>query len=277
MKNGTSLTSEIPLEILNDVSKIVKANKVRDVDNVTVCRGFNKGLVNSDVSQVVDCKPVYPVSKNFFDQIEHVAKDFVPIKFMKEGTIQQQSLDAPKERPKVSKNVDSVGSSNITSHSVLCPANLSNDEVNNIFYQQGNWDKVVERLKNKRVEETTKATKLKKPYKACFKCGEEGHVAKHYGKGNKNCFSGLKSARNNSLNDEMNNHSSRSPYVKLVSHNSRIKTKKDSPRYSHAPVSKSPRPSTVKHTYVPKSFASKLKQNIVSNFKSFQTKICKPT
>ncbi|KAI3815532.1 hypothetical protein L1987_15203 [Smallanthus sonchifolius] len=290
--------------------------------------------------------PTSPVSKNCFDQIVHVAKDFIPIKFMKEGTIQHQSLDTHKERPKVSKNDESVGSSDIASHYVLYPANLSNDEVNNILDQQGvilqdddssvepkiekvdaihihttekppspwNMDIVAERLKNKRVEETKKAAKFKKPFKVCFKCGKEGYVVKHckqvdktnsssskrHGsddkgnkncfsglksirnnslddKGNKNCFSGLKSIRNNSLNNQMKNYSSRSPYVKPVSHNSKIKSKKDYPRYSYAPVSKSPKPSKVNQTYVPKSFASKLKQNIVSNFKSFKTKTCKPT
>ncbi|KAI3815660.1 hypothetical protein L1987_15338 [Smallanthus sonchifolius] len=109
---------------------------------------------------------------------------------MKERTIQQLSLDTHKERPKVSKNDDFVVSSDIASHSVLYPANLSNDKVNNILDKQGvilqdddssdepkiekvdaihihtteklpspwNRDKVAERLKNKRVEETTKAT-----------------------------------------------------------------------------------------------------------------------
>ncbi|KAI3815531.1 hypothetical protein L1987_15202 [Smallanthus sonchifolius] len=306
-----------------DVSKIVKTGKVREVDNITTSLGIsNKDLINSDISQTTDCKPTSPVSKNCFDQIVHVVKDFIPIKFMKEGTIQHQSLDTHKERPKVSKNDDSIGSSDIASHYVLYPANLSNDEVNNILDQQGvilqdddssveptiekvdaihihatekppspwNMDIVAERLKNKRVEETTKAAKFKKPFKVCFKCGKEGYVVKHFkqvdktssssskrhgldDKGNKNCFSGLKSIRNNSLNNQMKNYSSRSPYVKPVSHNSKIKSKKDSPRYSYAPVSKSPKPSKVNQTYVPKSFASKLKHNIVSNFKSFKTKI----
>ncbi|KAI3810965.1 hypothetical protein L1987_20666 [Smallanthus sonchifolius] len=130
---------------------------------------------------------------------------------MKKGTIQQQSLDIPKERPKVSKNADSMGSSDISSHSVLYPANLSNDEVNNILDKQGiilqdddssdevkiekvdaihihtteklpspwNRDKVAKRLKNKKVEETTIAAKFKKTFKACFKYGEEGHMVKH--------------------------------------------------------------------------------------------------
>ncbi|KAI3742383.1 hypothetical protein L1987_60063 [Smallanthus sonchifolius] len=255
-----------------NVSKNVKADKVREVDNITAGLGFsNNVLINSDISQTADCKPISPVSMNCFDQIVHVAKDFIPIKFIKEG------------------------SSDIASHSVLYPANISNDEVNNILTNKGpcNMDKVAERLKNKKVEENIKAAKFKKPFKACFKCGEEGHVVKHCkqvetssssskrhgsdGKGNKNCFSGSKSTRNNFLNDQKKNYSSRSLYVKPVSHNSMITSKKYSPRYSHAPIPKSPKPSKVKKTYVPKSFASKLKQNIVSNFKSDKTKICKPT
>ncbi|KAI3815552.1 hypothetical protein L1987_15223 [Smallanthus sonchifolius] len=121
-----------------DVSKTVKADKVHEFDNITVGLGFsNKDLINSDISQTADYKPTSPVSKNCFDQIVHVAKDFIPITFMKEGTIQQQSLDTHKETPKVSKNEDFVGSSDIASHSVLYPANLSNDEVNNILDKQG--------------------------------------------------------------------------------------------------------------------------------------------
>ncbi|KAI3821295.1 hypothetical protein L1987_08859 [Smallanthus sonchifolius] len=171
-----------------DVSKTVKADKVPEVDNITVGLGFsNKDMINSDISQNADCKPTSPVSKNCFDQIVHVSKYFIPIKFMKEG------------------------SSDIASHSMLYPANLSNDGVNNILDKQGvilqdddssdelkiekvdaihihtteklpstwNRDKVAERLKNKRVEETTKPTKFKKPFKACFKCGKEGHVVKN--------------------------------------------------------------------------------------------------
>ncbi|KAI3786513.1 hypothetical protein L1987_40251 [Smallanthus sonchifolius] len=137
-----------------DVSKTVKADNVREVDNITAGLGFsNKDLINSDISQTADCRPTSHVSNNYFDQIVHDAKDFIPIKFMKEG------------------------SSDIASHSVLYPANLSNDKVNNILDQQG-------------------------------------------------------SARNNFLNDQKKNYSSRSPYVKPVSHNSKTKTKKDSPRNS---------------------------------------------
>ncbi|KAI3776646.1 hypothetical protein L1987_46433 [Smallanthus sonchifolius] len=155
-----------------DVSETVKADEVCDVDDITIGLGFNdKGLVNSNASQADDCKPVSYVSQNCFDKIVHVAKDFIPIKFMKE---------------------------------------------------------VAERLKNKKVEENTKAANFKRPFKACFKCGQEGHLIKHCkqvdetssssskrhgsdGKGNKNYFSRSKSTRNNFLNDQNKNYSSRSP------------------------------------------------------------------
>ncbi|KAI3825297.1 hypothetical protein L1987_06778 [Smallanthus sonchifolius] len=114
-----------------DVSKTMKADEVLDVNDITVGFGFsNKDLVNSDVSQDDDCKPLSPASNNCFDKIIYVAKEFIPIKFMKEGTIQQQSCDTLKEGPKVSKNDDFVGSSDISSHSMLYPASMSNEEVN---------------------------------------------------------------------------------------------------------------------------------------------------
>ncbi|KAI3744556.1 hypothetical protein L1987_57639 [Smallanthus sonchifolius] len=147
-------------------------------------------------------------------------------------------------------------SSGTAFNSVLYPANLSNEEVNNIIDKQGvilqhddssdeleiqkekvgstiyihtiekfsspwNMDKIVERLKNKRVEETKRATKSKKPFKACFKCGQEGHLLKHCkqatvtrsfsskrhvseGKGNKICFIRSKSQKHKSLNNLAN-------------------------------------------------------------------------
>ncbi|KAI3795143.1 hypothetical protein L1987_37791 [Smallanthus sonchifolius] len=222
-------------------------------DYITAGLGFsNKDLINSDISQTADYKATSPVSKYCFDQIVHVAKDFIRIKFMKEE-------DNSSDEQKIEK-VDAI-------------------HIHTTKKLPSPWkrDKVAERLKNKRVKETTKATMFKKPCKACFKYGEEGHVAKHYkkvdktsssilkrhgsdGKGNKSCFFGSKSTRNNPLNDQKKNYSSTPPYVKSVSHDSKIKTMKDTPRNSHAPNSKFPRPSKVKQTYVPKPFSSKLKE-----------------
>ncbi|KAI3784199.1 hypothetical protein L1987_43293 [Smallanthus sonchifolius] len=103
-----------------DVSKTVNADKVCDVNAITVGLGFsNKGLVNSVVSQADECKPTSHVSKNCLDQIIHVAKEFIPIKFVKEGTMEKQN-----SVPKVSKNDDYVASSDNASHFVLYPTNL---------------------------------------------------------------------------------------------------------------------------------------------------------
>ncbi|KAI3754928.1 hypothetical protein L1987_54720 [Smallanthus sonchifolius] len=121
-----------------DVSETVKPDRVCDVDDITVGLGFSdKGLVNSDVSQADDYKTISLVSTNCFNKIVHAAKDFIYIKFMKKVIVQQQSLDTPKEKPKVFKNDDFVGSSDIASHFVLYLANMSNDEVNNILNNQG--------------------------------------------------------------------------------------------------------------------------------------------
>ncbi|KAI3810696.1 hypothetical protein L1987_20318 [Smallanthus sonchifolius] len=217
----------------------MKADKVCDDNVITVGLGFsNKGLVNNDVSQADDCKLTSPISNNCFDQIVQVAKVFIPIKFVQEGMMQKQNLV-----PKVSKSADSVGSSDISSHSVLYHANLSNDEVNNILDKQGvilQNDDISDELKIEKVDAIHIHTTKKLP---------KGHVIKHCkqvdktrsssskghgsdGKGNKNCFSGSKSTRNNSLNGQMKNYSSRSPYVKSVSLNSKIKVKKDSPSQS---------------------------------------------
>ncbi|KAI3704259.1 hypothetical protein L1987_74475 [Smallanthus sonchifolius] len=63
------------------------ADEVRNVDDLTVGLGFSdKGLVNSDVSHGDDGKPISPVSKNSFEKIVHVAKDFIPNKIMKKVT-----------------------------------------------------------------------------------------------------------------------------------------------------------------------------------------------
>ncbi|KAI3712212.1 hypothetical protein L1987_70763 [Smallanthus sonchifolius] len=159
------------------VSETVKADEVCDVDDIKVGLGFSeKSLVSSDISQDDDCKRVSPVSKNKVDAI--------PIHTT-------EKLPSPSNR-----------------------------------------DKVAERLKNKRVEERTKAEKLKRPFKACFKCGQGGHLIKNckqvdeassstsrkhnpYGKGNKNCFSRSKPKGNNSLNNQMKNYPSISPYPTL--------------------------------------------------------------
>ncbi|KAI3775950.1 hypothetical protein L1987_45710 [Smallanthus sonchifolius] len=241
-----------------DIREFVKADEFCDVDNLTVGLGFSdKGLINSDVSQPDDYKPVSPVSKNCFDKIVHVAKDFIPTKFMKEDDDSSDELKIKKEDAIHIHSTEKLPS-------------------------PWNMDKVDERKKNKKVEETTQAANFKKPFKACFKCVHERHLIKHFkkvdetsssrfkrhgseGKGNKNCFSGSKSTRNNYLNDHKKNYSSRSPYVKPVSHDSKITIKKDSPRYSHITVSKSPRLSKYRQTYLAKALASELKQKIVSN------------
>ncbi|XP_022014002.1 uncharacterized protein LOC110913484 [Helianthus annuus] len=105
--------------------------------------------------------------------------------------------------------------------------------------------------------------KSQKPFKACFRCGKEGHVLKHCperhdpdGKGNQYCFSGLKGKNHTSLKDQMKKFSSRSPHVKPVSHDSKMKRT---------------------NTSKPQSFPPGLKHKIVSNFKSFTNKIFKPT
>ncbi|XP_021980519.1 uncharacterized protein LOC110876663 [Helianthus annuus] len=72
--------------------------------------------------------------------------------------------------------------------------------------------------------------KSQKPFKACFRCGKEGHALKQCpeqhdpdGKGNQYCFSGSKGKNHTSLKDQMKNFSSRSPHVKPVSHDSKMK------------------------------------------------------
>ncbi|XP_022015094.1 uncharacterized protein LOC110914615 [Helianthus annuus] len=105
--------------------------------------------------------------------------------------------------------------------------------------------------------------KSQKPFKACFRCGKEGHVLKQCperhdpdGKGNQYCFSGSKGKNHTSLKDQMKIFQSRSPHVKPVSHDSKMK-----------------RTNTSKS----QSFPPGLKHKIVSNFKSFTNKIFKPT
>ncbi|KAI3786930.1 hypothetical protein L1987_41016 [Smallanthus sonchifolius] len=51
--------------------------------------------------------------------------------------IQQQCFDNPEETPKASKDDDSVVSRDTSLRFVLYPANLSNEEVNNILDKQG--------------------------------------------------------------------------------------------------------------------------------------------
>ncbi|KAI3784062.1 hypothetical protein L1987_43154 [Smallanthus sonchifolius] len=162
------------------------------------------------------------------------------------------------------------GSSDIASCSVEYPESLSDEEVNKIIEKQGlilqcedhskdetvikvnpihvhttkplpspcNMAKVAEHLKTKETEETKMVAKFKKPFKPCFKCGQEGHLIKHCkqvdetsassskgdgsdGKGNKNCFFGSKSQRNKSY------YSCKSQYMKAVSHDSKSRMKKD--------------------------------------------------
>ncbi|XP_022040500.1 uncharacterized protein LOC110943051 [Helianthus annuus] len=105
--------------------------------------------------------------------------------------------------------------------------------------------------------------KSQKPFKACFRCGKEGHVLKQCpeqhnpdGKGNQYCFSGSKGKNHTSLKDQMKNFQSRSPHVKPVAHDSKMKRT---------------------NTSKPQSFPLGLKHTIVSNFKSFTNKIFKPT
>ncbi|KAI3744735.1 hypothetical protein L1987_57826 [Smallanthus sonchifolius] len=145
-----------------DVSETVKTNEVCDVDDVTVGLGFS-------------------------------GKDFIHIKFMKKGTIQQQSGNALKERPKVFKNDDYVGSR------VILQDDDSSDELKikkedaihihttEKLPSPWNMDKVVARLKNKKeghsinhckqVDETSSSTSRR----------HDPDV-----KGNKNCFFGSK-------------------------------------------------------------------------------------
>ncbi|KAJ0857699.1 putative transcription factor interactor and regulator CCHC(Zn) family [Helianthus annuus] len=73
--------------------------------------------------------------------------------------------------------------------------------------------------------------KSQKPFKACFRCGKEGHVLKQCperhdpdGKGNQYCFSGSNGKNHTSLKDQMKYFSSRSPHVKPVSHDSKMKS-----------------------------------------------------
>ncbi|XP_022019202.1 uncharacterized protein LOC110919236 [Helianthus annuus] len=106
-------------------------------------------------------------------------------------------------------------------------------------------------------------SKSQKPFKACFRCGKEGHVLKQCperhdpdSKDNQYCFFGSKGKNHTSLKDRMKNFQSRSPHVKPVSHDSKMKRTK---------------------TSKPQSFPPGLKQKIVSNFKSFTNKIFKPT
>ncbi|KAJ0482663.1 putative transcription factor interactor and regulator CCHC(Zn) family [Helianthus annuus] len=105
--------------------------------------------------------------------------------------------------------------------------------------------------------------KSQKPFKACFRCGKEGHVLKQCperhdpdGKGNQYCFSGSKGKNHTSLKGQMKNFQSRSPHVKPVSHDSKIKRT---------------------NTSKPQSFPPGLKHKIISNFNSFTNKIFKPT
>ncbi|XP_022032693.1 suppressor protein SRP40-like [Helianthus annuus] len=106
-------------------------------------------------------------------------------------------------------------------------------------------------------------SKSQKPFKACFRCGKEGHVLKQCperhdpdGKDNQHCFSGSKGKNHTSLKDRMKNFQSRSPHVKPVSHDSKMKRT---------------------NTSKPQSFPPGLKHKIISNFKSFTNKIFKPT
>ncbi|KAJ0521841.1 putative transcription factor interactor and regulator CCHC(Zn) family [Helianthus annuus] len=105
--------------------------------------------------------------------------------------------------------------------------------------------------------------KSQKPFKACFRCGKEGHVLKKCperhdldGKDNQYYFSGSKGKNHTSLKDRMKNFQSKSPHVKPVSHDSKMKRT---------------------NTSKPQSFPPGLKHKIVSNFKSFTNKIFKPT
>ncbi|KAJ0490425.1 putative transcription factor interactor and regulator CCHC(Zn) family [Helianthus annuus] len=105
--------------------------------------------------------------------------------------------------------------------------------------------------------------KSQKPFKACFRCGKEGHVLKQCperhdpdGKDNQYYFSGSKGKNHTSLKDRMKNFQSKSPHVKPVSHDSKMKRT---------------------YTSKPQSFPPGLKHKIVSNFKSFTNKIFKPT
>ncbi|KAI3821271.1 hypothetical protein L1987_08835 [Smallanthus sonchifolius] len=135
-----------------------------------------------------------------------------------------QCFDTHKERLKASKNDDSVVSSVTASNSIIYVANLSNEEVNNILDKKGvilqeddssdeleiekediihiqtieklpspwNMDKLAARLKNKKVEVTMRTTKSKKPFKACFKCGQEGYLIKHCKEVDETSLSSLK-------------------------------------------------------------------------------------
>ncbi|KAJ0435340.1 putative transcription factor interactor and regulator CCHC(Zn) family [Helianthus annuus] len=106
-------------------------------------------------------------------------------------------------------------------------------------------------------------SKSQKPFKACFRCGKEGHVLKQCperhdpdGKDNQYCFSGSKGKNHKSLKDRMKNFQSRSPHVKPVSHDSKMKRT---------------------NTSKPQSFPPGFRHKIISNFKSFTNKIFKPT